>query len=479
MISAFLSLYRPGFPSILVYMLQSTEYQPWSYFTWFWRTQNFSNVMKRRKLEQTRAARLLLMALRVGISLQIILGISMIYVAGTYRADWLAILGLATVLLYPILWAHLVILPLIFGRLFIVNPKNRALIDASKEIFAKHPGVIIAVAGSYGKTSMKELLATVLGEHKKIAVTPANKNVPISHAKFAVELDGDEDVIVIEYGESKPGDVLNFAKTTNPNIGIITGLAPAHLDQYPTLTDAGKDIFSLADYLHGEKVYVNGDSQSAKEFIKPSYHVYGSKGIDDWKVGKVSIGFDGTRFEFSKGRQVLQLHTQLIGRHHIGPISLVAMLALELGLTKKQVEAGVAKTLPFEHRMQPRNLHGAWIIDDTYNGNIDGMQAGLSLLSELPGRRKIYVTPGLVDQGVETKKVHEKLGRMIAEAKPDKVVLMQNSVTPHIRRGMQAGSFAGKLVIEDEPLNFYTNLEHVVASGDVILMQNDWTDNYA
>lgn len=479
MIKPLLGLYRPSFSAVIVYMLQSTEYQPWTYLKWFWRTQDFSKVMKRRKLDPTKAASWLLLALRTGMGLQAILAISLIAAGIRLRYDELIYLGAAALLLYPVLWAHLIVLPLVLGRIFIVNPRNRALVAESKEVFANHPGTVIAVAGSYGKTSMKELLATILGEGKKVAMTPANKNVAISHARFAVGLEGDEDVLVIEYGEGKPGDVRRFAEITQPDIGIITGLAPAHLDQYATLQDAGKDIFSLAEYLKDENVYVNGDSGRVKDFIKPAHHVYSLKGIDGWRVAKVSVGLDGTRFELKKGQQVLHLHTQLIGRHHIGPLSLAAVLALEMGLSSKQIETGVARTAPFEHRMQPRSLHGAWIIDDTYNGNIDGMRAGLGLLRELPGRRKLYVTPGLVDQGIETEAVHKELGRLIAEAKPDKVVLMQNSATPFIRQGMEAGGYDSELVIEDEPLNFYTNLEHVIASGDLVLMQNDWTDNYA
>jgi UDP-N-acetylmuramyl pentapeptide synthase len=128
--------------------------------------------------------------------------------------------------------------------------------------------------------------------------------------------------------------------------------------------------------------------------------------------------------------------------------------------------------------MYPRATHGAWIIDDTYNGNIDGMRAGLALLDELPAKRKIYVTPGLVDQGVETESVHVELGKLIAQSNPDRVVLMKNSVTDFISKGMEKEGYKGEVRIEQDPLNFYLNIEHFVAAGDLVLMQNDWTDNY-
>jgi UDP-N-acetylmuramoyl-tripeptide--D-alanyl-D-alanine ligase len=159
---------------------------------------------------------------------------------------------------------------------------------------------------------------------------------------------------------------------------------------------------------------------------------------------------------------------------------MTAVLALKLGLTPEQVKAGVAKVDSFEHRMQPRHLPGnIWIIDDTYNGNIEGMQAGLRLLHDMPAERRIYVTPGLVDQGPETETVHHRLGKLIAEYSPDVVVLMKNSVTDYIQTGMRAGGFEQKLQIEDDPLGFYQHIDQFVKAGDVVLMQNDWTDNYA
>jgi UDP-N-acetylmuramoyl-tripeptide--D-alanyl-D-alanine ligase len=179
-----------------------------------------------------------------------------------------------------------------------------------------------------------------------------------------------------------------------------------------------------------------------------------------------------------KGKSTLLIKTGLLGRHQVAPVALGVALAHELGLSKKQIEAGCAKVKPFEHRMQSRNLQDACIIDDTYNGNIEGLTAGLKLLGELDFKRKMYVTPGLVDQGEETERVHTKLGETIAAINPDIVVLMENSARPIIEKAMEKKKFKGELRIEKKPLEFYLNIEHQLAAGDLLLMQNDWTDNY-
>ncbi|GAC1392181.1 MAG: hypothetical protein NVSMB46_07290 [Candidatus Saccharimonadales bacterium] len=479
MISALLSLYRWSFSKTIIYMLQSTEYQVWPYLKWFWRTQDYSKVMKRRSLDKTSIARGLLLVMRIGIVGQILLGIFFIVLWKLHHTLGYWEAGLSILLSYPIIWSHLIVVPLLFGKYIIVQPREKRYINESFNIFKKHKGIKIAVAGSYGKTSMKEILLTVLSEGKRVVATPANKNVASSHAYFARTLRGDEEIIILEYGEGKPGDVQKFSSTTQPNMAIITGLAPAHLDHYPTLEDAGKDIMSVASYLHNKEVYINGDSPALVKYIHSNHHSYTSKGLDNWTIKNIKLTSTGTSFDLSDGQNSLHLESGLLGNHQVGPLALAAVIAFNVGLTKKHIEEGIKKTVPYEHRMQPRMINGACIIDDTYNGNIDGMRAGLELLHTLPAKRKIYVTPGLVDQGIETKKVHVTLGKLIAQSNPDKVILMENSVTDFIKQGLEKDDFKGTIEIESNPLEFYTNMHHFIASGDLIMMQNDWTDNYA
>lgn len=479
MIQAALSLYSWRYATTIVFMLQSVEYRPGPFLAWYWRTQDFSAVMYRRTLDRTKRAGLLLAALRAGMLAQIVAGFVLI---GLWRYNGLTggwQFGLALILSYPVVWAHLVVLPLYFGQLFVVAPQERRLIRQSKDIFSGHRAICIAVAGSYGKTSMKEILLTVLSEGKKVAATPANKNVSVSHAKFAKTLSGDEEVLIVEFGEGKPGDVRKFAKYTQPTHAVITGVAPAHLDRYKTVEAAGRDIFSLAEFLDHRNVYVNGESPDAVDFIAKGDEVYTADGVLGWKVANIRLAITGTSFTMSKGKHKLKLASSLLGRHQVGPLALAAALAFELGMSESQIKDGIAKILPYEHRMQPYSLAGAWIIDDTYNGNIEGVRAGTELLKALPANRKIYVSPGLVDQGRKSKQIHESMGGLIAKAKPDKVVLMKNSAAKYIKKGLDKAKYKGEIIIEQDPLLFYTNLDQFVAVGDIVLMQNDWTDNYA
>lgn len=474
-----LFLYKLAYIKTLVYMLQSTEYNTKAYVAWYLRVTDFRKVMHRRTLVVTRPVQMLLIAAKLMAAVITATAVTFLIIGQTQALPIIYFIGVAILLAYPVLLSISLILPLLFGELFVIRPRRARAIKAAESVFAHHEGTIIAVTGSYGKTSMKELLNAVLSEGLDVRATPANKNVAISHAAFAQTLTGNEEVLVIEYGEGAPGDVTAFAHLTHPTHAIITGIAPAHLDQYKTLDAAVMDIFSVRDFVPKTQVYINAESKTAAAMAVAQNITYDRHEVLGWKIKHIQTSISGTSFIMKRGTIAMKLHSGLLGAHQVGPLALVAALAFELGMSTESITTAVAKTQPHEHRMQPYLLHGAWIIDDTYNGNIAGIQAGTELLATLEARRKIYVSPGLVDQGAESERVHVEMGAFIANAKPDIVVLMKNSVTSYIERGLREQGFHGELRIEDDPLYFYQNLDQFVAVGDVVLMQNDWTDNYA
>lgn len=467
----FLSYYHPKLAVYLIYMLQQVEYRPGKFLQWIFRIPDVTKVMHRQTLVMTVKARLLLA----------ILVASQIFYVGLFvwYVTFYPQLAVATLVLMPALIILIAYLLVLFGWVYIEEPRRTRLLKQATKAFARHSATKIAVSGSYGKTTMKELLATVLGEGLHVAATPGNKNVPVSHAAWVKQLSGGEQLLLIEYGEGAPGDVATLAKLTHPDYGIITGLAPNHLDEYKTLEAVANDLLSLGDYVKPEKLFINADGETFSGHDISRYQTYSEVGVRGWKVDTVKVTLDGTSFSLKKGKKKVKVASGLLGRHQIGPLALTVALADELGLTPQQIEHGIAKTKPFAHRMEPRYQYGAWIIDDTYNGSLEGFRAGLALLSELSAKRKLYVTPGLVDQGEETEAVHLEVGKLISQAKPDVVVLMQNSTTQYILKGLEAGDYQGELQIVTDPLTFYTNLDQVVAAGDLVLMQNDWTDNYS
>jgi len=478
LIKRVLSLYSPKYPASLVYIAQSSEYRILPYLSWYWELPDFNRVQERGRLDKTKVGKLLLMFLMAGIFIQYILSLALIVVGLNEASDAILTRGILGVISAPIIWAYLLCLPLWLGRVFVITPQEMREFKGAQEIFKNHKGVKIAVLGSYGKTTMKELLITVLGDDLKVAATPANLNVVRSISKFAKNLDGDEDVLIVEFGEEKPGDITTFAKLVGPDYGFITGLAPAHLSHYKNMKAISDDLLSIADFVDPDKLYYNAESSMLSSHIGDKFIAYRSVGVRGWKASSLKLSHKKTSFVLKKGKHTVKVESGLLGQHQVGPLSAAVAVASELGIEPNQIQASVKQTKPFEHRMESRELNGAWIIDDTYNGNLEGVKAGLELLKSIDAKRKIYVTPGLVEQGDENETVHHQIGVLIASAKPNLVVLMQNSVTDYIVGGLNEMGFDGELRIEDQPLQFYMNIEHLLAKGDLVLMQNDWPDYY-
>ena len=118
------------------------------------------------------------------------------------------------------------------------------------------------------------------------------------------------------------------------------------------------------------------------------------------------------------------MHSSLLGMHQVGPLSLAAEIATQVGLSPSEIQVSLSKTTPFEHRLNPiKDSSDVIMLDDSYNGNPDGVNAVINFLASLKNHRRFYVTPGLVEMGSETESVHKAIGRKLAEAEIEKAMV--------------------------------------------------------
>lgn len=457
-------------------MLQSTEYHARDYLTWLHRVEDFRFVEKRKRLTWSIKTVTLF-------SVSALLWTCLIAVGA-----WLGFTsehiiarpaGFALLLLSPILLAYGILAPLLVIRFVVQAPVEYILIRRAMGHIAKHPGVKIAIAGSYGKTTMREILRATLSTSKHVAAPPHSYNTPLGIAKFAKTLTGNEEVLIFELGEYYKGDIAKLCRIVRPDIGIITGVNEAHLQKFKTLDNTVNTIFELADALPNGPVYVNGESDIARTNAHDGHMVYSREGIAGWRVENAHSDLSGTSFTILRNNTRAPLTSGLLGLHQVGPLLTACHIAQELGASDDQIVAGVAATQPFAHRLAPRvDKHGVTTLDDSYNGNPDGVRAVINFFAALDGNR-IYVTPGLVEMGTRSEDVHKDIGRQLADANIEHVVLIKNSVTPFIHQGLQETNYTGEITWFDDALTAYAALPNMTVAGDIILLQNDWPDQYA
>jgi UDP-N-acetylmuramoyl-tripeptide--D-alanyl-D-alanine ligase len=478
MIRGLLSRYRPRYIRSLAYMLQATEYTLTDYLAWYVRTEDFSRVESRGHLHKTPKAHLVLSV--IWVCAGALVGISIWYAIQFEDPGTDLFVLILCLLLVPYALGFLITLPLLIIRYAVQRPIESVIIRRARQKLLTHPGYRIAVAGSFGKTSMREILRVTLSESKSVAAPPKSYNTLLGLSKFVMGLNGSEEVLVFELGEYYRGDIKRLSKLVRPSLGIITGVNEAHLSKFKRLGQTTATIFELADALSDGPVYVNGSSSLAKKAARDGHILYTSDGAGEWRVSKIKTGLDGTSFTLSSKHGVINVKSHLLGVHQVGPLSAAADIATRLGLTPNEIEKGLAKIHPFDHRLEPKtDASGVTTLDDSYNGNPDGAAAVIAFLGSLTDHRRIYVTPGLVEMGPRAEIVHEKIGHELAESDIDVVILIQNSVTPYIARGLEKSHFKGQVLWYETGPDALAALTSLTKHGDVVLLQNDWPDQYA
>lgn len=474
----FLSRYNLKYIRSLVYMIQSSEYSTKEFFVWHRKVKDFRNVEQRKSLVKTLKARVLLGS--VAFSVALVLALVLV------RFSWLALV------IYVIIWPYLVLYFLVFWNFAfsqIQKPIEKRIINRAKAKLALHRAIKIGIAGSFGKTTMKEILQVVLAQGFKTRATPDNKNTPLGIARFVDSLEGDEEILIFEMGEYYPGDIKKLCDLVGPNFGVITGVNEAHLEKFKTLEVATDTIFELADYLkkkENSKLYVNAESRAAKERAsRYDALLYGDFGVESKDGNSHAEGAEtslaGTSFVLknNKGDGIV-VNSKLLGLHQVGPLSAVAHIGKSLGMKTEEVELGLKETKAFEHRLEPKmDNGGVTIIDDSYNGNPDGARVAIEFLAQIKNKRRFYVTPGLVEMGAKTEAVHKEIGRLLAKAGIEKVVLVRNSVTPLIEVGLKENNYAGEIIWYENAKECFDSLPRLTISNDLLLYQNDWPDNYS
>jgi len=356
--------------------------------------------------------------------------------------------------------------------------------DAQRKMDAV-PGLIrIGITGSYGKTSVKNMLYTILSQKYNVLSTPASFNTPMGLTRVIRErLDPAHQVFLAEMGARHRGDIKELTQFIHPTIGILTSVGPQHLDTFKTLDNIIATKYDLVRDLPQDGFAVFPEDKGiCTELYQKTEHVKkligGRKGGDVW-AEDIKLSSAGSSFTlcFKDGVRC-DCTTKVLGAHNISNILLCAACAKELGLTMLQIQRGIGMLQPVEHRLQLLTSAGGYtVIDDAFNSNPNGAKAALDVLKAFPGRR-VIVTPGMVELGEKEADYNRAFGVQMASS-CDVAVLIGKKHTLPIREGLGQGGFDEKNIHVFSSLNEATVwLRGEMKQGDFILYENDLPDNY-
>lgn len=368
------------------------------------------------------------------------------------------------------------------------------LVKQARQRLARHPALtVIGVTGSYGKTTMKEMLSAVLAEKYTVLTTAGNQNTPLGLSRLITKhLTDETEILIVEMGAYGPGDIAQLCAIARPHISVLTGVNEAHLERFGSLEVTIQTKCEIIRHAHPDALIVlNADDERVRAAAERQVHagqrVLWYSAHNHVLSGCTITGSDFTETTLTQSAQVtcgaLELgtvRTKLLADYIWGDVAAAALIGAHLQLTGAQIRQGIAALAPLEHRLQPiKGAGGILVIDDSYNGTPAGAQAAIRVLGRFTEKRKIYVTPGLVEMGARSEAVHEELGRTLAPV-ADLVILVENSASDSIRRGLEEAGFpAEHTIVCTSALAAHEQVKTIARAGDVILFQNDWTDNYA
>jgi UDP-N-acetylmuramoyl-tripeptide--D-alanyl-D-alanine ligase len=379
---------------------------------------------------------------------------------------------------------------------------QKKLEKSVQDYFAAHPEVkLICVGGSVGKTSTKIAIATILSQQYRVRLHEGNHNTALSAplAILGVEYPGeiksvgawlrvfkaikqrikdpaDVDVIIQELGTDRPGDILDFSRYLSPDIGVITGITPEHMENFGTLDAVAQEELALANF---SKIAVINRDDTPEQYsalvTNPNIDTYGTSGLSEYSFVKEDFSiedghkgtFTGAEFqEGLDGRATLHV----LGEHNIRPIVGAVVVALRFGMDSNAIRAAAESIRPVSGRMNVlRGVRDSTIIDDTYNSSPAAAAMALQTLVNLPAPQHVAVLGSMNELGQSSAAEHDTIGRMCRPENLDWVITIGDEAERYLAPAAKANGCAVRSFRDAISAGAYLN--KVLETGGIALVK--------
>ena len=281
---------------------------------------------------------------------------------------------------------------------------------------------VIAVAGSNGKTTTKELLASVLGQRLKTLSSEASFNNDIGVPATLLRLDNSHQAAVLEAGTNHPGELAPLVKLIQPGWGVLTNIGREHLEFFGDVAGVAHEEGWLAELMPADgMLLVNGDNPWTESVVgrtRAQVIRVGLTGKNDWRADKIRLDKNGVTFraEAPAAEYAGDYRINLLGRHQVANALFAMAVGAGLGLNREAIRRGLDECRPPKMRLQFWEAGGVRVLDDAYNANADSTMAALETLCDLPLQgRRVAVLGDMAELGAHSEAAHREVGRCVAK----------------------------------------------------------------
>jgi UDP-N-acetylmuramoyl-tripeptide--D-alanyl-D-alanine ligase len=352
---------------------------------------------------------------------------------------------------------------------------------------------VIAITGSYGKTTTKEYTAHLLGARYRVLKTPKSYNTLMGVCKVINEIlpkDRSYDYFIVEMGAYIPGEIAAICRLCEPQISMVTAVGPMHLERFGSIENTARAKYEIIEALPKNGVGIfNLDDPRVREMESRGYPAtrYGvtREQVSDARLtaSNIVMTAEGMSFDVrdAKTGEIAHINAPVYGDHNVSNILMALSVALHCGLSLQEAALRCATLEPAEHRLVRRVLPGGIVtIDDAYSANPIGTRQALRVLElHRNGNNKlIAITSGMIELGPIQDDENRKLGQAISETATD-VVLINPKLTAPVLQGLQEKNFPVAHIHTVETTGEAIQwMQANARAGDAVLIMSDLPDTY-
>ncbi len=360
-----------------------------------------------------------------------------------------------------------------------VTDTLRAFGDLAEFWRRRHPIPVVAITGSNGKTTTKEMVAAILSRSWKVLKNYGTYNNLVGVPLTLLQLDSAHQAAVVEIGMNQPGEIERLTEIVRPDVGMITNIQPAHLEGLGDLAgiQAAKGAL-FAGMEATATIVVNRDdprvTELASTFTGRQVGFSTTSGAAEITLNRViSMDLNGSRFLLKLPDEIVEISLPVLGRHHINNAVAATAVAWGLQLPTSTIGDALANFQPVEKRMEiltlPGNIH---LINDSYNANPGSMAAALETLMQVNKKGRGFAILGdMLEMGEETASLHKQVGRKAAKEGVDHLLAMGEQASHLLAGAAEAGMANDRLTQASDHKEIALKVHSLLAPGDRVLVK--------
>ncbi|PYV63339.1 MAG: UDP-N-acetylmuramoyl-tripeptide--D-alanyl-D-alanine ligase [Acidobacteria bacterium] len=359
------------------------------------------------------------------------------------------------------------------SKLIVVDDTLEALQLVAKSVRNLWARPLIGVTGSAGKTTTKEAIAHVLATRFRVHKSEGNFNNHFGLPLILLKLEPEHDIAVVELGMSHLGEITALAQIAQPNTGVVTNVAPVHLEFFSSIAEIARAKYELVESLPADGTAVlNGDDEYVSQFgreFKGKVITYGFAPTCTVRAEKwESAGEAGSVFDVVVGDRRERVTLPLVGKHNAYNALAAIAVGLEHGVALADSSAALARLSPADKRGQVVRIGNITVINDCYNSNPKALAAMVDALAEMPAKRRIVVAGEMLELGPKGEEMHRNAGEYIATKKIDVLIGVRGLAQAMAESAKQAGIATEFFVTPEEAGEW---LASETRDGDAILLK--------